>query len=169
MWVAPWVQRCGVEYFPARPAAGRMRLRNPDATTVRNAVLASLAGGVVFGLMMTMIGMVAALVGSQATGVGWLVHLAISALFGLPLAFLGSNLRLHAVSAGVLWGVLAWIGGALVLMPLLLGIPGMVLNLASATPWRSLAGHLVYGFVAGFALLGLPCTSPAPAAASAGD
>lgn len=48
-----------------------------------------LAGGILFGALMHMMGMlemVAGLVGQDSTGVGWVVHLGISALFGIGYA-----------------------------------------------------------------------------------
>lgn len=111
-----------------------------------------LAGGVVFGLLMQgmgMIPMVAMLVGSESVAVGWVVHLAISAAFGIGFAVvLGSaaSTLVRSVVLGLGYGVVWWVLGALLLMPARLGMP--VLEL-STTAWQSLVGHLLYGLVLG--------------------
>lgn len=110
-----------------------------------------LAGGVVFGVMMQtmgMLGMVAGLVGSDSAGVGWLVHLAISVLFGVGYAVvLGARSASwgHAAGIGAVYGVAWWVLGALLIMPLWMGMPVLQIG----TPQiQSLIGHIVYGIVA---------------------
>jgi hypothetical protein len=63
-----------------------------------------LAGGAVFGLLMQMkgmIAMVAMLVGSTSTAVGWLIHLAISAFIGASFALLLSRFANGLLPAAV--------------------------------------------------------------------
>lgn len=119
-------------------------------------VVAGLGGGVVFGMMMAMMGMlpmIAGLVGSQSPVVGGVVHMAISAAIG---AFYGAVLsvgRFHlntgfAILSGMVNGVIWWVLGALILMPIGLGMARMVLQIG-ATQWLSLMGHLIYGIVTG--------------------
>ncbi|MBI1378993.1 MAG: hypothetical protein GC157_16160 [Frankiales bacterium] len=125
---------------------------SPASRTVVAGVVGGLAGGMVFGMMMQMMGfipMIAALVGSSSVAVGWVVHLAISAvigaLFGLLLA--GRALRLGAYAgAGLVYGVVWWVLGPLVLMPAKLGMPLFQFN---DTVWKSLMGHMIYGLVLG--------------------
>jgi hypothetical protein len=111
-----------------------------------------LAGGVVFGMLMQMMGMipmVAQLVGSSSVVVGWLVHLAISAFAGAAFGLIVGS-RVHhvwaAVGIGLAYGVLWWVGGALLIMPARLGMDVFVLN---AVAWQSLMGHLIFGAVLG--------------------
>src|SRR5688572_30157366 len=92
-------------------------------------VVGGLAGGIVFGIMMTMMGMmpmIASLVGSQSTFVGWLVHLAISIFIGVTFAWLFGN-RATTYASGLLWGILYgivwWVLGALLIMPAMMGMP----------------------------------------------
>lgn len=129
---------------------------HPTATRLpaRMAVGAAggLAGGVVFGIMMQMMGMipmVAMLVGSKSPAVGWVVHLAISAVigagYGLVAARLTGSLATH-LAAGAGYGALWWILGPLLLMPARLGMP--TLSFSTAV-WRSLAGHLIFGLIVG--------------------
>ena len=111
-----------------------------------------LAGGVIFGLLMQtmdMIPMVAQLVGSTSSAVGWLVHLAIAVFLGVSFAVLlgraaGSLAR--AVALGIGYGVFWWVLGALLLMPARLGMPVFEL---STTAWQSLIGHIMFGLSLG--------------------
>lgn len=118
--------------------------------------IAGLGGGVVFGMMMAMMGMlpmVAGLVGSESPVVGALVHMVISAAIG---AFYGAALTLgrfklstgFAVVSGMINGVIWWVLGALILMPIGLGLANMVFQIGT-TQWLSLMGHLIYGVVTG--------------------
>lgn len=114
-------------------------------------ITGGLAGGLAFGLIMqgtAMMSLVARLIGSQSTAVGWLVHLGIAAFLGLLFAVVSGRpqLLIAAVGQGLLWGFLWWILGGLILLPLRLGDDLLVLNSMS---WRSLGGHLAYGAVLG--------------------
>lgn len=119
-------------------------------------VVAGLGGGVVFGMMMAMMGMlpmIAGLVGSNSALVGAIVHMIISAAIG---AFYGAALtlgRFHvstrfAVISGMINGMFWWVLGALILMPIGLGMANMVFQIGTAQ-WLSLMGHLIYGVVTG--------------------
>ena len=129
---------------------------------------AGIAGGIVFGIMMQMMNaptpdggsmpmmqMVAMVLHSKSLAVGWLYHLFNSALLGLVFAmFFGSQIHGYSsgFSFGALWGVIWWVLGALILMPLLLGMPAFA-SLKMA-PMRmmamgSLVGHLLYGLILG--------------------
>lgn len=115
-------------------------------------LLGGLAGGVAFGAAMQAMGMmpmVAALVGAGSSGIGWLVHLAISVALGVgyaaTLARVARNLP-AAVGLGMAFGAFWWVIGALLLMPLRLGMPTFEV---SATTLKSLVGHLMYGAIVG--------------------
>lgn len=119
--------------------------------------IAGLIGGVAFGIlmaMMNMLPMVAMLVRSESAVVGFIVHLVISAgigaSFGLLLTFLPIRGRAPTVVVGAVYGAIWWVLGALVLMPLMLGMNEMVLQIGEMQ-WYSLMGHLIYGVVAGIA------------------
>jgi hypothetical protein len=123
-----------------------------NARTLSAGVAGGLAGGVIFGVMMTamdMMGMVAALVGSSSIAVGWAVHLVISAALGAGFAvLLGARASGTgpAASLGAAWGLAAWVGGALLVMPLLLGMPPFEIG---QTQLLSLMGHVLFGVIAG--------------------
>lgn len=131
-------------------------------------IVAGLIAGVVFGIMMTMMtaptpngdsmpmmAMVAMVVGSTSLAVGWLYHLFNSAVIGGIFGWLLGN-RVHTYGSGLGWGALYgvvwWILGGLVLMPLFLGMsPFAPLMMA---PMRmvamgSLVGHLIFGLILG--------------------
>lgn len=115
--------------------------------------LGGLAGGVVFGMMMAMMGMlpmVAMLVGSESAAVGGLVHMGISLLFGVVFGVVIGSVRptpLLLLGAG--YGVALWVIGALLIMPAMLGMPVFMIN---AMTMQSLVGHLAFGLVAAAAV-----------------
>ena len=123
---------------------------------VVNGVIGGLVGGVVFGMMMAMMGMlpmVAMLVGSQSPIVGALVHMVISGAIGFAygLVLFLTNFEFSvgfAIISGMVNGVIWWVLGALILMPLGLGMTEMVFKIGT-DQWFSLMGHVIYGVVAG--------------------
>lgn len=135
--------------------------QNPSvAKSIIAGALAGLGGGLVFGMMMAMMGMlpmVAMLAGSQDPVIGFVVHLAISAAiggaYGLAAGRMPQN-ALTGVVAGAANGVIWWVLGALVAMPLLLGMSNMVFQIGEAQ-WMSLVGHIIYGVVTGLLFIPL--------------
>jgi hypothetical protein len=121
-------------------------------------VAGGLAGGIVFGALMQaweMMPMVAQLVGADAAGVGWLVHLAISMFAGAVFAALFAAWAARLVPAALIglgYGAAWWVVGGLLVMPARLGMDVFVFD---ATAWRSLGGHLAYGLVLGVVYAGL--------------
>jgi hypothetical protein len=120
-------------------------------------VAGGIAGGILFGILMAvqnMLPMVASLIGSQETLIGFGVHLAISAgagaVFGLAVAALPALISspVAAVASGAVYGVIWWIAGALIAMPLMLGMNEMVLAIGDMQ-LMSLAGHAVFGVTMG--------------------
>ncbi len=130
--------------------------------SIARGATAGLGGGVVFGMMMAMMGMlpmVAGLVGSQSPVVGAVVHLAISAVIGATygVALTSGRFRLSArfaVISGIVNGIAWWVLGALILMPLGLGMTDMVFQIGTPQ-WLSLMGHLIYGIVTGLVFVRL--------------
>lgn len=129
--------------------------QNPSlAKSIVVGAIAGLGGGAIFGMMMAMMGMlpmVAMLAGSQDPMIGFVVHMAISAAiggaYGLVAGRLAPNVPMGVV-AGAANGVVWWVLGALVAMPLLLGMSNMVFQIGEAQ-WMSLAGHIIYGVITG--------------------
>ena len=129
-----------------------------DAKRLLGGVVGGLAGGVVFGALMHVMGMlemVAGLVGQDSTAVGWVVHLGISALFGIGYGFtFGAASRSwgHALGFGAVYGMIWWVLGGLLVMPAWLGMPVFQVGQMQL---QSLMGHVLYGLTLGVVYQGL--------------
>lgn len=113
-------------------------------------VIGGLAGGVVFGMLMAMMGLlatIASMVGSSSPWVGFGVHLMISVLIGLGLTVPFAAL-LNSYGKGVIvglgYGLVWWILGPLMIMPMMMGMPLFAINMMALL---SLMGHLIYGVI----------------------
>ncbi len=142
--------------------------------------LAGLISGVIFGVMMQrmtaptpegtrmpMMAMVAQVVGSSRLVVGWLYHLfnstVIGAIFGWLLGSRTGDSVGTAVTLGSGYGVAWWVLGALILMPLALGMPAFApLRMEPMVPvaLASLMGHILYGVVLGTSFVWLRGRGP---------
>ena len=126
--------------------------------SIRNGAFAGVAGGVVFGMLMAMMGMlpvIAGMVGSASPIVGFVIHLMISAMIGVGFAlalgrFASSTAR--SLGAGAGYGMFWWLLGPLTLMPLMMGMGlGSQWNgVAIGHAMPSLMGHVIYGLITGF-------------------
>lgn len=125
--------------------------------SLQHGLYGSLIGGVIFGAMMGMMGMlpmIGAMAGSESAVLGFAVHLVISATIGVGFVGLVTALgREHSAgtAAGLAYGFAWWILGPLTLMPLLMGM-GFGVNWtisAAAAAAPSLVGHLIFGGVLG--------------------
>jgi hypothetical protein len=138
---------------------------------VISGIVAGLIAGLPFGIMMQlmkaptpegsqvpMMMMVAMVVRSESLLAGWLYHLCnsavIGALFGVVLGTAAHATTSRNVALGAGWGVVWWVVGALILMPLFLGMPAFAaLRMPPMRPvaMGSLVGHLIYGVILGLA------------------
>jgi hypothetical protein len=122
--------------------------------------IAGLAGGVVFGSIMGMMGMlpmVGMLVRQENAVIGFSVHMLISAFIGAVYGLVAGRFALNTTTAligGMINGVVWWVLGALVLMPLMLGMTQMVFVIGQPQ-WMSLLGHLLFGLVTAFVFIPL--------------
>ncbi|MEK6753135.1 MAG: hypothetical protein AABZ00_12825 [Chloroflexota bacterium] len=111
--------------------------------------LGGLAGGIPFGMMMGMMGMlpmVGMLIRVENAMVGFIVHMGISAAVGALYGHFApafSQTWKSATIAGVVYGMIWWVLGALILMPLMLGMTQMIFVIGQPQ-WMSLMGHIVY-------------------------
>ena len=93
--------------------------------SLQHGLYGSLIGGVIFGAMMGMMGMlpmIGAMAGSESAVLGFAVHLVISAMIGVGFVGVVTALgREHSAgtAAGLAYGFAWWILGPLTLMPLL--------------------------------------------------
>jgi uncharacterized membrane protein YagU involved in acid resistance len=134
---------------------------NTSATMLATSgAIAGLAGGAIFGVMMGMMGMlpmVGMLVRQENAVVGFIVHLLISAFIGAVYGLVAGRFPNNATTAiigGIANGVVWWVLGALILMPLMLGMTQMVFVIGQAQ-WLSLMGHIIYGLVTAFVFIPL--------------
>lgn len=130
-----------------RPAA----VSTPLGRRVTAGIAGGLAGGIVFGMLMAMMGMlvtIASMMGSQSPWVGFGIHLMISIVYGLVLTLFFAARFLTSYGRGTLtglvYGVVLWITGPLLIMPMMLGMPLFTFNL---TVMLSLMGHMIYGVI----------------------
>lgn len=135
-------------------------------------IVAGLIGGLVFGMMMSMMSaptpdggsmnmmaMVGMIVHSPTLAVGWLYHLFNSAVIGAIFGWLLGS-RTTRYEAGLVWGALYgmiwWVLGGLILMPVLLGLPAFApLTMMPMIAMASLMGHVIFGLVLGAAFVWL--------------
>ena len=128
-----------------------------NARNIKLGAYGGLAGGVVFGAMMGMMGMlpmIGKMVGHPSVLTGFLVHLVISALIGGSFAIFFRRF-VRAASGGLGYGLVYggawWLLGPLTLMPLFMGM-GLGANwnlVAVSRMFPSLVGHLIYGAILG--------------------
>jgi hypothetical protein len=131
-------------------------------------VIAGLIAGVVFGILMTlmhaptpdggsmpMMVMVAQVVGSTSLAVGWLYHLFNSVVIGGLFGWILGN-RVVGIGSGVGWGagygVIWWVLGGLILMPMFLGMPALApvrMPMMRPVAFASLMGHVLFGVILG--------------------
>lgn len=127
-------------------------------------IVGGLGGGIVFGVMIqqmmrpTLVAAIPALWGLSGLAAGWVVHLVNSAVLGLLFAAIVESSGLAEYAAeyrsgwlvGGAWGVVLWVVGAAIVMPLWLSAVGfpMAPPMPNLNP-QSLPGHVVYGVVLG--------------------
>ena len=136
-------------------------------THIKHGVYGGLAGGVVFGALMGMMGMlsmVGNMMGIPSAWGGFVVHMMISAIIGGTFALLVHWTGWRAgVGTGLAYGSLWWVLGPLTLMPLMMGMGwGVNWNVgAIMQAMPSLMGHLVFGGILGwiYARLASPASS----------
>ena len=120
---------------------------------------ASLAGGLLFSLVMVTTGVlpqIANLVGGSSPVLGFVVHMGISTLIGMSYGVLFGR-EAPDFGSGIAWGMVYglawWFVGNLTLLPILLGRPFVWTTGAAAAGLPSLVGHLIYGAATACAFL----------------
>jgi uncharacterized membrane protein YagU involved in acid resistance len=113
--------------------------------------VASLVGGLLFTLVMLVIGFlpkVAGIVGGSSLLLGFVINMAISTLIGMSYGLLFHH-EAPDFGSGVAWGLLYglvwWFIGPLTLMPIMLGGTFSWTTETAAALLPSLIGHLIYG------------------------
>ncbi len=144
LWVGFFYESDPINREPEGPATRTLHVLGWGA-------LASLAGGLLYSLVMLATGVlpnVARLAGGSSPGVGFVVHLVISAIIGMTYGVLFQH-ESPTIPAGFIWGLaygLAWwFLGWLTLYPVLLGVPLFWNPQAAGVALPGLIGHLLYG------------------------
>jgi uncharacterized membrane protein YagU involved in acid resistance len=123
-----------------------------DVRALWTGAVAGLIGGIPFGIMMGMMGMmpmIGMLVRVESAFAGVLVHAAISAITGAIYGFFAVRFPQtwrNAALGGFVYGIIWWVLGALILMPAMLGMFQMIFVIEQ-TQWMSLLGHIIFGEV----------------------
>lgn len=136
-----------------------------DGPSWQHGLEAGLIGGLVMGVLFSVLmppvieNAIPALVGLTGGIAGWVVHMSISAVFGVVFAAALANPRLAGaaesmsgvVSLGLVYGVILWVVAAGIVMPLWLSAVGF----PSPPPLPNLGlmgllTHLVFGVVLGW-------------------
>lgn len=137
-----------------------------NTRSILHGVYGGMAGGVVFGAMMGMLGMLPMIgkmvVGHSSATAGFLAHLMISAMIGAGVAVtLGRSVSSGTIGKelgrGMAYGGVWWVLGPVTLIPLMMGMGlGTGWNVAAAIhQLPSLMGHLLYGGILGITYAGL--------------
>ncbi|MFW6153232.1 MAG: histidine kinase [Halobacteriota archaeon] len=136
--------------------------RRPDLGTDREhwiaGIVVGLFAGFVFGAIMShtpMMDNVAALLNLGEAWHGWLVHFGFSAIFGL--GYVGIAAAAPSLAdrpstgavTGVSYGIVVWVLGAAIVMPLWLGAVQPVDPPVPNWNWLSFAGHIAFGVTLG--------------------
>ena len=147
------LDRLWVGFFYSSDPLNR-EVEGPGTRTLRSlgwGAAASLAGGLLFSLVMVATGVlpqVANLVGGSSPVLGFVVHMGISTLIGMSYGVLFAY-EAPDFGSGIAWGLLYglawWFVGNLTLLPLLLGGPFVWTTEAATAGLPSLIGHLIYG------------------------
>src|SRR5574341_1008707 len=129
-----------------------LSMQKLDVRALWTGAVAGLIGGIPFGIMMGMMGMmpmIGMLVRVESAFVGVLVHAAISAITGAIYGFFAVRFALtwrNAIIGGFVYGVIWWVLGALILMPAIRGMFQMIFVIEQMQ-WMSLLGHIIFGEV----------------------
>lgn len=130
--------------------------------------IAGIAGGLVFFLVWLLAAgpLVVQVLESIALGtthitnpvIGFASHIVISIIIGILYAevlsmWMSRPRYRHAILPGLLNGVIWWVIGGLVILPLLLGMPPQFAAAFTPTALVDLAAHLVYGVVTALVLV----------------
>jgi uncharacterized membrane protein YagU involved in acid resistance len=152
LWVGFFVESDPINREPEGPGLRTL-------TAMGWGAVASLAGGLLFGLVMIATGAlpkVAGIVGGTSPALGFVIHLGVSAIigmtFGLLFRYEAPNLG-SGIAWGLLYGLVWWFLGWLTLLPILLGGSFTWSVKAAGALLPSLIGHLAYGAATAFVFM----------------
>ncbi|MFZ3589882.1 hypothetical protein ACOI1C_11505 [Bacillus sp. DJP31] len=114
--------------------------------SLKAAILGGIIGGVIFGIMMQMMGMIpmiAMMAGSESLVVGWLIHMIISIIFAGGFVIFTKIVR-NPIIATITYGVILWVIGPLLIMPMMLGMGSMISHAFAPDQMMSLLTHIFF-------------------------
>lgn len=116
---------------------------------IKFSLIASTIAGVLFGLFMQMRGMIlmiASMVGSESMVLGWTMHMMISWIFGIGFGVMTLISRKYLL-LGVIHGILIWMIGPLLVMPIMMGMGPMISEMFTNAQLMSLGTHLGFSLI----------------------
>lgn len=119
---------------------------------LKASVIGGIVAGIVFGIFMQMMGkmpMLAGMMGSESIVVGWMIHLVISIIFGVAFGIMAANMK-KVYLFGVIYGVIIWIVGPLLIMPLMMGMGTALADALTPGQLMNLATHIMYALILSF-------------------
>ncbi|MFB1082641.1 hypothetical protein [Jeotgalibacillus sp. JSM ZJ347] len=121
----------------------------PVSRTVTASLVASTVAGIAFGFFMQMMGMmamIASMAGSESLAVGWTMHMTISWIFGLGYGLM-TRFSNRYLLLGIAHGVLIWLIGPIIVMPLMMGMGTMLGEIFTGTQMMNLLTHLGFSLI----------------------
>ncbi|ANU23092.1 hypothetical protein [Planococcus donghaensis] len=119
------------------------------SSVVKASLIGSTVAGILFGIYMQIMGMIpmiASMVGSDSLVLGWIMHMMISWIFGLGYGAMTLFSSRYYV-LGVIHGVLIWIIGPLLVMPIMMGMGPMFGQMFASDQLMSLVTHLAFSLI----------------------
>jgi uncharacterized membrane protein YagU involved in acid resistance len=117
--------------------------------SLKAAIVGGIIGGIIFGMLMQMMGMIqmiSMMVGSESLVVGWILHMIISLIFGVGFVVLAKIIK-NLILLTIVYGVLIWIVGPLLIMPMMLGMGPMIANAFAPDQLMSLMTHIFFSVI----------------------
>ncbi|MEW9500971.1 hypothetical protein [Jeotgalibacillus marinus] len=115
------------------------------SSMIKASLIASTVAGVFLGILMQMKGMLTML-GGESLAIGWVMHMMISWIFGLgfgAMTLLSSRYYL----VGFIHGVLIWVIGPLLMMPIMMGMGPMIGEMFTTAQLMNLVTHLAFSLI----------------------
>ncbi len=116
---------------------------------VKASLIGSTVAGVLFGIFMQMMGMMpvlASMLGSESLVLAWIMHMMISWIFGLGYGAM-TLLSSRYYVLGILHGVIIWVIGPLLVMPMMMGMGPMIGNMFASEQLMNLVTHLAFSLI----------------------
>ena len=116
---------------------------------VKASLIGSTVAGVAFGIYLQVTGMIpvlASMLGSESLALGWILHMMISWIFGLGYGAM-TMLSSRYYMLGVLHGVIIWVIGPLLVMPMMMGMGPMIGQMFAGEQLMSLVTHLAFSLI----------------------